>query len=488
MPQSENYFMGIDGFVWFVGVVEDRNDPELQGRCRVRCLGFHSPNLTDIPTSDLPWAHVMHPVTDPSMHGMGNTPSWLVEGSWVIGFFRDAIEKQQPIIIGSLPGQPLSPADFRAGFNDPRHKESTQVDEDGIKIYAEHPENENEYGPYPLGALRVTSDTVPTDGYYFGKFSRPSGHTYGETDTSRLAQGITSETHAALARRRKQRRSSIPTATRPHIPSVEDGSVLGTGTTDPMVPWDEPHPKGIAKDADKYMSATYPLNHVFESESGHITEIDDTPGGERLHREHMSGTFEEIHPTGNKVVKVVGSNYEIIAGSSNVIINGDVNLTIAGTKKELIKGDYILEVEGDYTRKVHKNERVKIGAGQSGGNLESEIKGNYSYNINGAVKGRVGKDQDVTIYGNEQRTIEGYFRHSVTDAITQKSTTSSISWEAFTDISQTSTSGITSIKSGSSLNMKSVNSMHIKSESDIDMDGTSLVDIDAARIDLNKER
>ena len=105
-----------------------------------------------------------------------------------------------------------------------------------------------------------------------------------------------------------------------------------------------------------------------------------------------------------------------------------------------------------------------------------------------AVKGRVGKDQDVTIFGNEQRTIEGFFRHSVTDAITQKSTTSSISWEAFTDISQTSVVGITSIKSGSALNIKSFSTMHIKSESDIDIDGTSLVDIDAVRIDLNKER
>ena len=24
---KENYFMGMDGFVWFTGVVEDRNDP-----------------------------------------------------------------------------------------------------------------------------------------------------------------------------------------------------------------------------------------------------------------------------------------------------------------------------------------------------------------------------------------------------------------------------------------------------------------------------
>ena len=45
----------------------------------------------------------MHPVTDPSMQGMGNTPSFLVEGTWVVGFFRDAEEKQQPIIMGTLP-------------------------------------------------------------------------------------------------------------------------------------------------------------------------------------------------------------------------------------------------------------------------------------------------------------------------------------------------------------------------------------------------
>ena len=109
---EQSYFMGQDGFVWFVGVVEDRNDPERLGRVRVRCLGFHTEDLNSLPTADLPWAHVMHPVTDPSLHGMGNTPSFLVEGCWVVGFFRDAQEKQQPIIIGSLPGRPGSPADY----------------------------------------------------------------------------------------------------------------------------------------------------------------------------------------------------------------------------------------------------------------------------------------------------------------------------------------------------------------------------------------
>ena len=99
---NENYFMGLDGFVWFTGVVESRDDPAKLGRVQVRCLGYHTEDLNDIPSADLPWAHVMHPVTDPSMQGMGNTPSFLTEGTWVIGFFRDANEKQQPIIMGSF--------------------------------------------------------------------------------------------------------------------------------------------------------------------------------------------------------------------------------------------------------------------------------------------------------------------------------------------------------------------------------------------------
>ena len=48
----KNHFMGMDGFVWFVGVVEDRNDPSKLGRVRVRCLGYHTADKTLIPTED----------------------------------------------------------------------------------------------------------------------------------------------------------------------------------------------------------------------------------------------------------------------------------------------------------------------------------------------------------------------------------------------------------------------------------------------------
>ena len=441
----QNYFMGLDGFTWFVGVVEDRNDPDQLGRVRVRCVGLHTEDRTQLPTDDLPWAHVMHPITDPSMHGMGNSPSFLVEGGWVVGFFRDAEALQQPVIMGSLPGVPSEPANFRNGFNDPRHAESSTP-------YAYSPEGRNEYGPYPLGQQIDTNDKTK------GVYSRDSGHTYGESDTNRLARGSVAETHGGLIRRRSIRRTKVPTATTPHLPSVsQDLATAETRTT-----WNQPHPKSHAKDASPYYTAKYPLNHVYESESGHIQEIDDTPAGERLLRQHKTGTYEEIQPKGDKVVQVVGDNYEIIAGASNVLITGNVNLTIEGTKRELIKGDYILEVEGNLTEKIHKNHQVKIGA-SGAGNREEEILGNHSYNINGNVLGRTGGHRHITIEKDDVLTVNDFQKVTVIN---------NIDYFSFKNLNLLANSSATlravsdnlGISAGSKVNIKSGQAMTIKSE------------------------
>ena len=99
-------FLGLDGFVWFYGVVEDRNDPYFIGRVRVRCFGHHTKNKFALPTEDLPWAQVMLPVTSAGISGIGQSPTGLVEGSHVFGFFRDGEARQEPVVMGSLPGYP----------------------------------------------------------------------------------------------------------------------------------------------------------------------------------------------------------------------------------------------------------------------------------------------------------------------------------------------------------------------------------------------
>jgi len=452
-------FMGKDGFSWFVGVVEDRNDPAQLGRVRVRVLGRHSDDLTQVKTIDLPWAHVMHPVTDPSMQGLGHTPSFITEGSWVVGFFRDT-EAQQPVIMGTLPGNPDSAANSSSGFNDPRSDNSLQTE------YGFDPT----YGPYP------------------GDIEH-SGHEVGEPDTNRLARGANSEDHNSLINRRSERlrgdpatdddegeATGIPTATKPNIKTVSDE----LKEDEKRGFWEEPHPKGIIADANPYISGVYPYNHVFESESGHITEVDDSPGAERMFRQHMAGTFEEIHPDGSVVTKIIGSNYEIVIGSENIVIKGSQNITVEGSVRELIKGDYIQEIEGDFVQKIHKNHRVKVGAANDahprgpGGNREEEIIGNHSFNINDDIKGRVGGDSVVTFEKSKIQIVGGGYDLDVTgkemgsneggDGI-YISTGSNYTVLAKTNISQSTISGIVSIKSGSTLNMKSASAMTINSES-----------------------
>ena len=91
--------MGQDNFVWWMGVVERRDDPLMLGRLKVRIFGWHTDDLNLIPTEDLPWALPLLPVT-------GGTKNFSVPplGEWVLGFFTDGMAGQAPIVLGCLPG------------------------------------------------------------------------------------------------------------------------------------------------------------------------------------------------------------------------------------------------------------------------------------------------------------------------------------------------------------------------------------------------
>ena len=91
-------YMGKNGFFWWIGVVEDRNDPLKLGRARVRIFGYHTSDQTLLPKEDLPWALPVAPLNNP--HGV-KSPE---ESSWVLGFFLDGEIGQQPVMLGVLPG------------------------------------------------------------------------------------------------------------------------------------------------------------------------------------------------------------------------------------------------------------------------------------------------------------------------------------------------------------------------------------------------
>ncbi len=94
-------------------------------------------------------------------------------------------------------------------------------------------------------------------------------------------------------------------------------------------------------------NAEYPYNKVLQTESGHIIEMDDTPGAERLQVYHRSGTFIEIDPSGTIIKRTKGTSYEIIDRNGYIAVMGDAHLSVSGATKIYVGGNADIEVEGD---------------------------------------------------------------------------------------------------------------------------------------------
>ena len=96
-------FIGNGDFNWWLGTVKNNDDSEAKlGRVKVCILGYHRPEESP---ENLPWAMVMQPTDNAASNGAGNGPVSLKPGSFVVGFFLDYPDCQQPIVIGSLLGK-----------------------------------------------------------------------------------------------------------------------------------------------------------------------------------------------------------------------------------------------------------------------------------------------------------------------------------------------------------------------------------------------
>ena len=231
---------GEEGFVWFLGIVENRMDPQQKGRCQVRCYRWHTMDKNILPDDMLIWAWpvqdlyngTLYPVQQQGVNingGIGVSPTGILEGTTVFGFFADGKEAQIPILFGSVPSQ-----------------------------------------------------------------------TNGNNDTSLLARG-------------------------------QDTVIIDR----------------IGPEPASSHKAKYPYNKVRTTEQGHVIEIDDTPGHERLRVYHTKGTYTEINQDGRRIDKTVDDEYEIIVKDKNVYIGGNLNVVIKGNATVSIEGDTDISVKGD---------------------------------------------------------------------------------------------------------------------------------------------
>jgi GH24 family phage-related lysozyme (muramidase) len=107
-------------------------------------------------------------------------------------------------------------------------------------------------------------------------------------------------------------------------------------------------------------NSTYPYNHVFMSESGHVMEFDDTENSERIHIYHKSGTFSEIDANGTQVNRIIGDKYEILERNGHVLIKGALDVTIDGDHNVLIKNALNIDVSGNVNLNVSGNMNTSV--------------------------------------------------------------------------------------------------------------------------------
>jgi hypothetical protein len=111
--------------------------------------------------------------------------------------------------------------------------------------------------------------------------------------------------------------------------------------------------KRVGPEPESAYAAKYPYNKVISTKSGHEIEIDDTPGQERIHLYHRTGTYTEINKKGRRVSKTVDDDYEIIVKNKQVYIKGNLNIVVEGNAKVDVKGNV------DLTAKGHINGETK---------------------------------------------------------------------------------------------------------------------------------
>ena len=310
----EKNFAGLDGFVWWIGVVENRQDPLKLGRCQVRFFGYHSDSLVDIPSSDLPWAVPAHSLNNHTFA----TPK---ETDVVFGFFADGPSKQLPVMMGIIPGVETNSPNTGAGYHDLR-------DQNTIKL-------------------------AP-------KF--PVGRTYNTDGTGVIIAEANTANNEVLESLRYPRTTDLNA---PSITSLAYGELLPTDVTQARI--DEPNPVVETAGGQSWrkpsptFAPTYPYNSAYRSESGHTLEFDDTPGAERVTLQHRSGTSYDVMPSGSRVEEIVLNKYKIVLADDHIHIMGHAYVTIDSDAFIRANGDVYLEAGNDMNMNVSGALNLAVG-------------------------------------------------------------------------------------------------------------------------------
>jgi hypothetical protein len=167
---------------------------------------------------------------------------------------------------------------------------------------------------------------------------------------------------------------------------------------------------GVPLNIPEQMPSQYPFNQVDETPSGHVIEMDDTPGGERVLIKHRKGSGVELRADGTVVISALNNKVEVTGGDQTVIIEGHGNLVYNGNLNLKVSGDYNVEVGGNYNVDVAGYSQKTIGGFYSKavtGNVAQKYMGTKTEKILGnSLTLRLG-DDDYVVKGTRNDVTDG---------------------------------------------------------------------------------
>ena len=187
-----------------------------------------------------------------------------------------------------------------------------------------------------------------------GKY--PLRNLLDEPDTNRLARSVQKETAIEF-------KDSVRTKT---IPIANDSGTF----EQPLSPF----------------GGLYPYAKLYESESGHLLTIDDTPNNETYGIYHRAGTFIDIDANGTQVNKIIGDGYVIMDRNGAIYIAGKANVTVGNSVNVYVKGTADIQVDGAATINLKNNADIGVG-----GDLNIAVGGDIQVQAGGNINMKAGK-------------------------------------------------------------------------------------------------